>query len=301
MSESITIRLLENQAEFSAAEDVQRAAWLMPDDTEVVPAHLLQAVQRHGGIALGAFAPDGNMVGVTFGFVGLADDQTQIDQLGSRTLLYSHMLGVLPAYQGQSIGYRLKLAQREHVLERGHRLIVWTFDPLQSANARLNMGKLGGICRHYIPDAYGELKEGVNIGLPTDRFELEWWIASKRVAARLERPPIPPSLDNWLVGGAQLVNPSDPRPDGLRAPGERIDPPDSDAILVEIPGSVAALRAADLGLARAWRFHTREVIQGAFEAGYYVVNVTTEEAGQSRRSFYLLKHDPGCRGFFEEA
>ena len=81
------------------------------------------------------------------------------------------MLGVVPAYQGQSIGYRLKLAQREHALKQGHGLIVWPYDPMQSVNARLNVGKLRGICRCYIPDAYGELKEGVNVGMPSDRFE----------------------------------------------------------------------------------------------------------------------------------
>jgi predicted GNAT superfamily acetyltransferase len=300
MSETITIRLLADQAEFSAAEEVQRAAWLMPDDTEVVPGHLLQASQRHGGIVLGAFTPDGAMVGMSFGFVGLTHDPTQVAQLGGSVLFYSHMMGVLPACQGRSIGYRLKLAQREHALERGHRLILWTYDPLQSANARLNVGKLRGICRRYIPDAYGELKEGVNIGLPSDRFELEWWIASGRVAEHLQHPPPPPSLPGWRVAGVQLINPSTPRPDGLRAPGERFTSPDSEAILVEIPGSVGAMRDADLGLARAWRFHAREVIQAAFEAGYYVADVTDEGAGKARQSFYLLKHDPGCRTFFEE-
>jgi predicted GNAT superfamily acetyltransferase len=300
MSDPIAIRLLEGRDEFSAAEDVQRAAWLMPDDNELVPGHLLQALQWHGGIVLGAFAPEGVVVGMTFGFVGFTHDRKQIAQLGNNVLFCSHMMGVLPAYQGQSIGYRLKLAQREHALKQGHRLIVWTYDPMQSANARLNVGKLRGICRRYIPDAYGELKEGVNVGLPSDRFELEWWIASQRVEKHLENPPPPSSLHAWRSAGARLINPSIPRPDGLRAPGERFETPESETILVEIPGNVAALRAADLGLVRAWRFHTREVIQAAFEAGYYVADVTDEGAGEARRSFYLLKHDPGCQNFFKE-
>jgi predicted GNAT superfamily acetyltransferase len=300
MGEAIAIRLLESQAEFSAAEEVQRAAWLMPDDTELVPGHLLQASQRHGGIVLGAFALNGTMVGVAFGFVGLTHDQTQIAQLGGSLIFYSHMMGILPAYQGQSIGYRLKLAQREHALERGHRLIIWTFDPLQSANARLNIGKLRGICRCYIPDAYGELKEGVNIGLPSDRFELEWWIASKRVAIQVAHPLPSTPLSTWRAAGAPLINPSTPRPDGLRAPGERLALPDSAVVLVETPGNMGAVRAADLGLARAWRFHVREVIQAAIEAGYYVADVTDEGAGKTRRNYYLLKHDPGCQTFFEE-
>ncbi|MEJ2147930.1 MAG: hypothetical protein P8Z40_00470 [Chloroflexota bacterium] len=300
MSDPIAIRLLEGRAEFSAAEDVQRAAWMMPDDNELVPAHLLQALQWHGGIVLGAFAPDGKVVGATFGFVGLTHDDTQIAQLGGNVLFCSHMLGVVPAYQGQSIGYRLKLAQREHALKQGHRLIVWTYDPMQSANARLNVGKLRGICRRYIPDAYGELKEGVNVGMPSDRFELEWWIASQRVEKHLENPPSPPSLPAWRAAGVQLINPSTPRPDGLRAPNEQPASPDSETILVEIPGSVAALRAADMGLVRAWRFHTREVIQAAFDRGYFVADVTDEDAEETRRSFYLLQHDPGCKNFFEE-
>jgi predicted GNAT superfamily acetyltransferase len=300
MSETITIRLLEDGAEFFAAEAVQRAAWLMPDDNELVPRHLLQALQWHGGIVLGAFTPDGEMVGMTFGLVGLTHDEIQIAQLGSNTLFYSHMLGVLPGYQGHSVGYRLKLAQREHALKDGHRLIVWTVDPLQSANARLNIGKLRGICRRYIPDAYGELKEGVNIGLPSDRFELEWWIASERVAKQAAHPLPSTSLSTWRAGGAQLINPSIPRPDGLRAPGEGLDSPDSEVILVETPGDMPATRAADLELARAWRFHVREVIQAAFEAGYYVAEVTDEGEGKARRNFYLLKHDPGCQNFFEE-
>jgi predicted GNAT superfamily acetyltransferase len=300
MSDAISIRLLEGRAEFSAAEEVQRAAWRMPDDTELVPAHLLQALQWHGGIVLGAFAPDGKVVGAAFGFVGLTHDDTQIAQLGGSMVFCSHMLGVLPAYQGQSIGYQLKLAQRKQALEQGHHLIVWTFDPLQSANARLNIGKLGGICRRYIPDAYGELKEGVNVGLPSDRFELEWWIASQHVAQHLEPPSSPPPLHTWRAGGAQMINPSTARPDGLRAPGEWIASPDSATILVEFPGDVGAVKAADLGLARAWRFHVREVIQAAFEVGYFVAGVTGEGVRRARQSFYLLKHDPGCRSFFEE-
>ena len=41
-------------------------------------------------------------------------------------------MGVAPGYQGRGVGYRLKLAQREAVLDQGIDLITWTYDPLES-------------------------------------------------------------------------------------------------------------------------------------------------------------------------
>lgn len=295
MNDSIIIRPLKTHDEFHTCEDVQRAAWHMGQHGEEVPAHMLQAVQWHGGAVLGAFTPAGEMIGFVFGFLGTGTDEQAAQMGGSPYVHCSHMMGIVPAWQGRSVGYRLKLAQREHVLAQGLRLIVWTFDPLQSRNARLNIEKLGGICRRYIRNAYGELDEAINAGLPTDRFELEWWVDSPRVRARLEQPPRSRALDDWLEAGAQLVNPSTVRTDGLRGPGRVIPAFEADPILIEIPGDVNALKQADMELARAWRFHIRELCEQAFGAGYVVSRFVTEGRGPSRRSFYVLE-----RGSVEE-
>ncbi len=82
-----------------------------------------------------------------------------------------------------------------HVLAQGIDLITWTFDPLETRNATLNFHKLGAVCNTYFPNLYGDMRDGLNAGLPSDRFQVDWWIASERVAQRLagEPPSTPPS------------------------------------------------------------------------------------------------------------
>src|SRR3972149_10784157 len=61
----ISIRPLETWDEYLAAEELQRSVWQMPDWRDAVPANLLIAVYKNGGIVLGAF--DGaKMIGFVF-------------------------------------------------------------------------------------------------------------------------------------------------------------------------------------------------------------------------------------------
>ncbi len=98
----------------------------------------------------------------------------------------SKRMVVLPEYRGQGIGYRLKLAQRELAIAEGVRLVVWTFDPLLSLNAHLNIRKLGALCSAYSENYYGTSEEG---GLTTfgmsDRLMVEWWVTNRRVEERI--------------------------------------------------------------------------------------------------------------------
>ena len=68
---------------------------------------------------------------------------------------------------------------------QGIDLIVWTFDPLQSRNAYLNIEKLGCIIREYSVNIYPGSGSQFNAGLETDRFTPEWWIGSRRVKDRI--------------------------------------------------------------------------------------------------------------------
>ena len=40
------------------------------------------------------------------------------------------------------------------------------------------MRKLGGVCCTFLPNVYGDRNDEFSAGLPTDRFQLEWWIMS---------------------------------------------------------------------------------------------------------------------------
>ncbi len=295
MPDDIVIRPLETLAEMHAVEDIQREAWGMIE-RDIVPAHILLAFVRYGEIVLGAF--DGAvMAGFVLGFPGLlAAHDERAGWLGTRISHRSEMLGVRRAYQGCGIGFALKVAQREHVLAQGMRLVTWTFDPLVGRNAHLNLARLGGICRLYIPDAYGELT-GINAGLATDRVEVEWWVASRHVADRLAGSA-PVSRRGWEAAlGAQVVNESTARPDGLRAPPEvaELPSPPPPYILVEAPGDIGAVKAADMGLARAWQAYLRALLRAAFglkPEPYTITHFASEVEAGVRRSYYLLQ-----RGF----
>ncbi len=289
MAPSITIRSPETYDELHAFEDVQRAAWDMAE-RDLVPAHLLVTFQRYGGITLGAF--DGaQMVGFVFGYLGQVDAaDPRAAWMDTPVMHCSEMMGILPAYRGRGIAHRLKLAQRDVALAQGHRLALWTFDPLVSRNAHLNIARLGGVCRRYIRNAYGELT-GINAGLATDRLELEWWIAGERVARQVGEVGAP---QTWRFDEALIANPTTPRADGLRAPAaspaEVVDAVGSAGpqVLVEVPGDVSAVKAADMKLAQAWQACVRAGLEAAFQAGYMVSGFASEGEGVARRSTYVL-------------
>src|SRR5512141_546470 len=160
-----TIRPLITLEDFHAAEEVQRAAWGSAD-IDIAPLHVMLTIAKNGGVVLGAFAQD-QLIGFVYGFVGTTD---RADAHLKHT---SHQMGVLPEWQSRGVGYALKVAQREAVRQQGLRLITWTYDPLESKNARLNIAKLGAVCNTYIRNYYGELRDELNLGLATDRFQVD--------------------------------------------------------------------------------------------------------------------------------
>ncbi len=278
---AIEIRPIRTKDEYRAVEQLQRQVWGL-DDVEIVPDHLLLTAQKNGGLVLGAFdASPGEeneqLAGFVFGFAGLSPD--------GRLKHCSHMTGVAPAYQNQSLGYRLKLAQREHVLAQGIDLITWTFDPLESRNASLNFHKLGATCQTYLRDLYGSMRDALNVGLPTDRFQVEWHIASDHVADRLRGDQVRPSLSTLRATGVLPLNPSLPG-DPPRPPQTSL-PIQGDRLLIQIPAYFQAIKATDIGLARAWRLHTRVLFEAAFAGGYVVTDLLFEEG----QSCYLLEKD----------
>jgi len=282
--EGVSIKKLTTILQFRQGEELQRRVWGL-SDTDVVPLHLLLTAQKNGGLVLGAFDEEGRMIGLLFGFLG-ARDAT------ARQLKHcSHMMGVLEEWRGHGVGYRLKLAQREHALAQGLELVTWTYDPLESLNAALNIGKLGVVCRTYFRDLYGEMEDGLNVGLSSDRFQVEWWIASQRVVHRLASGGHRPSLDAALESGAQLLNPATVRPDGLVRPSPASLKPTAETVLVEIPAHVQAIKATDVALARQWRAHTREILERCFAAGYTVTEFISEVQDNLRRSYYVLQRD----------
>lgn len=284
---AITIRPIQSIPEYRAIEQLQREIWGL-DDVEIVPDHVLLTAQKNGGLVLGAFevqpeTGEEQLVGFVFGFLGL----TPAGQLKH----CSHIAGVAPAYQNQNVGYRLKLAQREYVLRQGIELITWTFDPLESRNARLNFHKLGVTCNTYLRDLYGGMRDSLNVGVPSDRFQVDWHINSPRVLNRLRGEFHTPGLQVLLDAGVPIVNRV--LPGDLPRPPDTTLPLEGEQLLIQIPSHFQAIKAADMELARAWRAHSRALFEDAFARGYVAVDLLFE-AGES---FYLLRTGSGDSHF----
>ncbi|MBN1284889.1 MAG: hypothetical protein JXB47_05805 [Anaerolineae bacterium] len=277
----MSIKSLHTLDAFRACEDLQVQVWQL-HDRELVPDHIFLTSVRHGGVVLGAFAPGDageKMVGMLFGFPGLGDETFGVDRLHC-----SHIMGVIPEQQSKGIGYRLKLAQRAQVLQQGLKLVIWTYDPLEGRNAALNIGKLGAICRRYERNLYGDMRDALNAGLLSDRFEVEWWIDSEAVRCRLEegKPETGRVLDAKAANRVTWY-------DGLPVPGDAPAAWKGEPALVEIPADFQHIRRVDFALAVTWRLHFRALCEAAFAAGYAVVDFASTVENGMRRSFYRLE------------
>ena len=279
-------RTIDTPEELAEVEALQRIVW-PGSDLEMVPAHVLLTAQHNGGLVAGAWAGE-RLAGFVFGFLGFHDAEP-----AHRLKHCSHMLGVHPDFRGAGIGCALKMYQREHVLHQGLDLVTWTYDPLLARNAQLNIAKLGAVCHTYLANLYGEMRDGLNAGLPSDRFQVDWWIATPRVADRVGcAPGDRPRLIDLSAAGAVWLNP--PGPDGTPQPSA---PPSSvveasTTVLVEIPTDFLALKAADPVLALHWRLSTRAVFQTIFRQGYTVTDFVREPGSTPRAVYELTQTSP---------
>ena len=170
-----TIRACHGTDELNACVALQKEVWNF-DDVDLIPLRLFVVATKIGGQVIGAFDKN-ELIGFAMSIPGTR---------GGNPYLHSHMLAVRESFRNTGLGRRLKLAQRDDALERGIRLIEWTFDPLEIKNAWLNIERLGAIARRYNPNQYGMSSSPLQGGLPTDRLVAEWWLDSERVRKVLD-------------------------------------------------------------------------------------------------------------------
>lgn len=301
MANNSTIRILDTIDELKMVEDLQRIVW-PGSDTDVVPAHLLITAVHNGGLVLGSFPTDeksgeaNKLAGFVFGFPGLYSTPD-----GPRLKHCSHMLAVHPDYRGRGIGFSLKRAQWQMVRHQGIDRITWTYDPLLSRNAHLNVARLGAVCNTYLRELYGEMRDGLNIGLASDRFEVDWWVNTQRVERRLSRKArLNLDLAHFLSAGAEVINPTQLDADGWTVPTKPVKYPstmnsnnqESLILLVEIPADFLALKETNFDLASEWRLSSREIFENLFEGGYLVTDFV-HLRGKFPRSYYVFSHGEG--------
>lgn len=266
----IVIKEPETYGEYRYIEMIQKDAW-GANEIDITPTHVCVATHLSGGCVYIAYM-DSKPVGFVLGFIGVENGQI---------FLHSHQLGVIREAQNKNIGFLLKLKQREYAQRLGINTIKWTFDPLQSKNAYFNFNKLGVICRKYIVNLYGEIRDEINRGMPSDRFYVEWYIDSDRVKRRIkgERPPIFEKISSFPI--ATCVKSSG----GIKRL-ENYDIIDENFVLIEIPKNFSSIRDASLEIALDWRFKTRKIFLEYFRKGYIVIDLITNS--RKDRFFYVL-------------
>ncbi|MFK4996846.1 GNAT family N-acetyltransferase [Bacillus sp. N9] len=164
---NIEIRQLHSIEEMNQVQALEDLVWR----GDAIPSHQTLTAIKNGGLMLGAFI-QGELIGFNYSFPGFVD---------GKVYLCSHNMGIHPEFRGKGIGEQLKERQRKTALQMGYHLITWTYDPLETRNAYLNLSKLRAVCHTYVENCYGEMNDGLNNGLPTDRFQVEWWIDSEYI------------------------------------------------------------------------------------------------------------------------
>lgn len=269
------IRPLRTLEDRDACVALQEETWGR-DFRDRVPGSILMVAEEIGGVASGAFE-DGRLVGFVFGLTGIRD---------GRLVHWSDMLAVRASHRDRGLGVALKLHQRERLLALGVETVLWTFDPLESRNAYLNLRRLGAMARTYRRDLYGPPDSPLHAGIGTDRLLAEWPIESARVRRRLEGAP-DDAMDDAMED-APLLNPAlsgDPFP----RPSSRVRAPAGPAVRVAFPRDIQRLKAEDADLAGAWRSSVREALERSFAAGY----VATDVRAEGETSEYVLTLEAG--------
>lgn len=259
----ITYRKLTKYEELEQVSMLEKEIWHSP----TIPIHQTLTAIKHGGLMLGAFDSD-KLVGFSYGFAGFEQGEAH---------LVSHMLGISLDYREHRIGEKLKRLQRDEAFSLGYTYMNWTYDPLQTRNGYLNLSKLSAVCDTYIENCYGEMKDGLNEGLSSDRFQMTWHTNKSLTYS--------PSLkaDAFHLADAEKLD------NGLykyKSTGfNKEEVFTQRSYLIPIPANIQELKDLDMSLAIEWRQQSRDMFQTLFAQGYIAVELVK---GPMNIHYYLL-------------
>lgn len=244
------IKELKTMDELKLMQQIESRIWEMSP----IPLHQTFTAVKNGGIVLAAFEK-GGIIGFCYGFAGFKNGESY---------LCSHMLAIDPEYRSRNVGAKLKMRQREVAIDKGYDLMTWTYDPLETRNAYLNLTKLNAVCNTYIENCYGEMTDGMNKGLPSDRFEVHWHLKSDYLS---EDEP-------FDVSGAVPLNIVRNNSGGLlEFVSDDHNELNARAYSLAVPKNFQKLKSENPSLALDWRLKTREKFQELFLAGYSAVHL----------------------------
>jgi predicted GNAT superfamily acetyltransferase len=241
------------------------AVWERPGEPPI-SADVMKALAHSGNYVAGA-RQGSRLVGGLVGWLGGSPPH--------HLHMHSHILGVVADVQVRGLGFELKQHQRRWCLDRGIKVVEWTFDPLVRRNAHFNLTKLGAEAPQYLINFYGEMIDGLNAGEESDRLLIRWRLDSVHAeeAATGHAPEF--AVEQLLREGATAGLSVGPSGEPVAAS------PSSDVLLCQVPEDIVSVRRADPALAHRWRVESRRVLRAAFDAGYRM-------SGATRTGWYVL-------------
>lgn len=256
----LSIRRIKSYDEYIAVAELQKIVWGQ-ESIEIVPPSILMVNQKIGGIVAGAFTPEDELVAFVYGLPGFR---------AGVEVHWSHMLAVKPAWRGLGIGKKLKQYQRAYAEARGIRIMHWTYDPLESVNAFLNLQTLGALPAEYVCDLYGKGEKSIlHRGIGTDRFILTWYLEpADKQAYMAQFSPLPAAASLPAVISGTLT----------------FAPIDAAGVRIQIPENIQQLKSERPEEAAAWRHATRAAFMHYFGQGYGVVSYNVLADG----CFYIM-------------
>lgn len=151
---------------------LQREIWGIPTKNCTSPLDM-SIVGDTGGSILFAYLPENGLS--PEGWLGFALGYGSRDGVNA-----SRFLAVRDGYRGFGIGSDLKFLQAYIALKAGHHAMEWTFDPMRSANAYLNLNVLGADIHRYVESKYGDMGAALYGRVPSHRFFVRWHLTAQR-------------------------------------------------------------------------------------------------------------------------
>ena len=262
--EMLDFREITTIADLEKVQKLEQAVWEM----QPVPIHQTRTAIKNGGVMVGAFL-NNELVGFSYGFAGFKNGESY---------LVSHQMGISPQLQSKGIGESLKRLQREIALQRGYEKMIWTFDPLETRNGYLNLTKLQAISGTYVENCYGEMKDGLNNGLPSDRFEVTWYLKAPSVVEKHDvEIANAPMIVSYQLNESQFPVLKEFHFNHLVV--------NEEVYLLPVPSNFQKLKVSSPELALDWRMKTRKIIKYLFSNNYIAVKL---EKGKEDVHFYVF-------------
>lgn len=271
-SPNLYIKSVDTYNDIKEVIKLHRLIWGL-DDFELTPPHIYRATLENGGHILLVYK-NKTPVGFIYGFPGIDKDRNNF--------FYIHNLGIKKQFRSSGIGLKLNLHLRKILIKEGYELVKWTFDPLETSNANLYIGKMGGITNKYITNYYGIMTDAINKQITSDRLIISWWINSSFVKNKIKTKTSAFTIND--IKRSKCINLIDKK----KRPITNNFTNNLNTYYLECPVNYHQIKKNQPETIKKWRIFVRDVLQSFFSKEVFIIDALYSNS----RFFYVLSDNP---------